>query len=145
MEHQDHLHNTNGARYEVDDASVREIVISAIGLAVGTVLICAAVFGLFRVLRSVEVSSREPITDVSAPSTFPPGPRLQNKPWEELQQLRQKEDETLTTYGWVNKNTGTVRIPIDRAMDIIAERGFPVRSIVTPTHSAQGGTTSVAR
>ena len=152
MAHNDHGQNTNGAGYEVDDASVREIVVSAIGLAVGTILICAAVFGLFRVLRSVEISSRQPITDVSVPSTFPPGPRLQDKPWEELQALRQKEDQTLASYGWVDKNAGTVRIPIDRAMDIIAQRGYTApppstvkRGTAPAASGAQGDTRSVAR
>lgn len=161
MAHNEHIHNPNGAGYEVEDASVREIIISAIGLAVGTILICAAVFGLFRVLRSADVNSRQPLTDVTVQQTFPPGPRLQEKPWEEMQQLRQKEDQALTSYGWVNKNAGTVRIPIDRAMDIMAQKGFPVRSsgqtAATPTspvspgsstpaaRGAQGDATGVAR
>jgi hypothetical protein len=34
----------------------------------------------------------------------------------------------LSTYGWVDRQNGTARIPIERAMDIIAEQGLPVRA-----------------
>ena len=44
-----------------------------------------------------------------------------------LQTFREHEDEKLTTYGWIDKNTGVVRIPIDRAKDLLLERGLPVR------------------
>jgi len=33
----------------------------------------------------------------------------------------------LSTYGWTDKNAGVVRIPIDRAMELQLERGFPTR------------------
>ncbi len=36
------------------------------------------------------------------------------------------EEKTLYSYGWVDE-TGTVRIPIERAMDLIVQRGLPVR------------------
>ncbi len=44
-----------------------------------------------------------------------------------LAQYRQRQRESLTTYGWMDRNTGVVRIPIDRAKDLILERGLPVR------------------
>lgn len=36
-----------------------------------------------------------------------------------LQELRDTETKELTTYGWVDKDKGIVRIPIDRAMDLL--------------------------
>ena len=36
-----------------------------------------------------------------------------------------REEGELTTYGWVNKTSGIVRIPIQRAMEILAQRGLP--------------------
>lgn len=41
--------------------------------------------------------------------------------------MRLREENTLSTYDYVDKNAGTVRIPIDRAMDLLAQRGLPVR------------------
>ncbi len=44
-----------------------------------------------------------------------------------LKAYQATEETTLTTYGWVDQNAGTVRIPIDRAKDLLLERGLPVR------------------
>jgi len=37
-----------------------------------------------------------------------------------LKDLRAREREELTTYGWVDQDKGTVRIPIERAMELVA-------------------------
>ena len=46
---------------------------------------------------------------------------------EALKQLRATEEATLTTYGWVNRKNGIVHIPIDRAIELLAQRGLPAR------------------
>jgi cytochrome c oxidase cbb3-type subunit III len=55
-----------------------------------------------------------------------------------LQELRTAEDAVLHSYGWVDRAAGIVRMPIDRAMEVLAERGLPTRaqppeSTVRPT------------
>jgi hypothetical protein len=45
-----------------------------------------------------------------------------------LRQLRATEDAILTTYGWVDRKNGIVHIPIDRAMDLLLQRGLPTRA-----------------
>lgn len=41
---------------------------------------------------------------------------------ENLKKLREETEKTLNSYGWVDKNKGVARIPIDRAMELtIAE------------------------
>jgi len=57
-----------------------------------------------------------------------PSPQLEINERDQLNKLRTDEDQTLATYGWIDQNAGTVRIPIDRAMDLIAQRGLPVRT-----------------
>jgi hypothetical protein len=54
---------------------------------------------------------------VSAP---PPAPQLQPDPVRDLATLREREQEALTTYGWVDRNQGIARIPIERAMQLLA-------------------------
>ena len=56
-----------------------------------------------------------------------PGPRLQVKPEADLAAFRAREDEELNHYGWIDRKAGVVRIPIERAMDLIAQRGLPFR------------------
>jgi hypothetical protein len=51
----------------------------------------------------------------------------QAAPDEALKQLRATEEALLTTYGWADRENGVVRIPIDRAMELLLERGLPAR------------------
>jgi hypothetical protein len=55
-------------------------------------------------------------------------PHLQISPAEDLEKFREREAAELGTYGWINPTAGVVRIPIERAMDLVLERGLPVRS-----------------
>jgi hypothetical protein len=47
--------------------------------------------------------------------------KVLTQPYEALQQLDAQQLEQLNSYGWVSQADGTVRIPIDRAMELIAE------------------------
>jgi hypothetical protein len=60
-------------------------------------------------------------------SQIPPEPRIEEHPAIEIQELHAQEDQTLSTYGWMDKNKGVVRIPIERAMELQLQRGFPTR------------------
>jgi hypothetical protein len=55
----------------------------------------------------------------------PPEPRLEANPLVPRLRMRAEEDWVLQNYGWVDQKAGMVRIPIDRAMDLLAERGLP--------------------
>jgi hypothetical protein len=54
-----------------------------------------------------------------------------------LSEFRATEDATLATYGWIDRNEGTVRIPIDRAKALLIERGLPVRGAAAPAPPAK--------
>lgn len=56
-----------------------------------------------------------------------PAPSLLVREPVNLETLRAAEHESLTTYGWTDKNAGTYRIPIERAKELLMERGVPVR------------------
>jgi hypothetical protein len=58
---------------------------------------------------------------------IPPAPRLQQHPITDLHALQQREDSLLLNYQWIDRAHGRVRIPISRAMTLLAERGLPVR------------------
>ncbi|MFC5864295.1 hypothetical protein ACFPT7_18460 [Acidicapsa dinghuensis] len=56
-----------------------------------------------------------------------PSPRLQTDDgYQEVTDIHAKEDLLLDNYSWIDESRGTVRIPIERAMELIAERGLPV-------------------
>jgi len=52
---------------------------------------------------------------------IPPGPRLQATPPRDMEELRKADREVLTTYAWVDKSGGIARIPVARAIDILAQ------------------------
>ena len=56
-----------------------------------------------------------------------PQPRLGESERSQLRQFIEQEDDKLATYNWVDKDKGVVQIPIDRAMDLIVQRGLPIR------------------
>jgi hypothetical protein len=56
-----------------------------------------------------------------------PSPALQSNPSIDLQTYRSRAEHELNTYGWIDRGHGIVKIPIERAMDLLASRGLPVR------------------
>jgi hypothetical protein len=117
-----------GVRVEPDRVSVRAIVRFAILLAVISVVALAVVGGLFQLLER-RTKSREagptPVEaehPVTAEQRLPPEPRLEIDPGASLARLRAEENARLETYGWVDKSAGVVRIPIERAMELMVER-----------------------
>jgi hypothetical protein len=115
-------HSRNGAGHEETEVSVRLIVVSLGFLAVATAIVFVLVVGIFRYFYATYSTAEA--TKLSQP-VIPPEPRIEVAPYEQLQQLRVKEDHILTTYALIDKSSGTVRIPIDRAIDLLAAKGLP--------------------
>ena len=112
--------------HETRDISVRVVTWTAIGLVVSAMVMYVTVGGLFHLFKNLHPSASAP-SRITTPGTLPPQPRLQTNPTGDLQQLREVEDAKLHSYGWIDKGAGVVRIPIDRAMDLLAQRGLPTR------------------
>lgn len=55
------------------------------------------------------------------------GPRLQANPSVDLARFRATEEERLHSYGWVDRQAGIIHMPIERAMELTAQRGLPAR------------------
>jgi hypothetical protein len=63
---------------------------------------------------------------------------------ENLKTLREEADKALTTYGWIDKNKGVARIPVERAMeltvaDLAKQKPAPAGPIATPEAQATAG------
>src|SRR5437764_125754 len=120
-------------RHEHRDVNVWALYKFGIALAVLCVLSLGLLFGLYRYFVSREGGPR-PHDQVNVDARrLPPMPRLQSAPITDLGDMRAAEDQILTGYGWVDQPRGVVRIPIDRAMDLLAQRGLPTR----PQNQAQ--------
>jgi len=113
-------------RYETQDVSLHSMVYSALGLAVLIILGFLASWFVFKYYVRVQKLG-PPASPFDNTRTLPPAPRLQVNPAEDLKAYQAKEDAILHSYGWADKSAGVVRIPIERAMDLSLQRGFPVR------------------
>jgi hypothetical protein len=138
------LHPANPAPnggYERSDIGTRGVLYFLAGLAIAGVLAYFVVDGLYHFLDKRSEAEQAPInplvTNAPAdtrriPKDYPqgafPNPKLEEDERGQLNDIRLQEEQTLSTYDYIDKQAGTVRIPIDRAMDLIAQRGLPVRA-----------------
>jgi len=123
-------HTTHApAHHEESDVNIRAIFAFAAGLAGVTAAIGVIVWGLFVYFNTRADGSGAPVFPLATAQEhrLPPEPRLQTNPREDLRDLRDAEQQTLTTYGWVDRNAGIVRIPIDDAIKLTLQRGLPSR------------------
>jgi hypothetical protein len=115
--------------YEASDAEVKPILIFLIGLAGLIVVALVGMAVLFNVLDARLGRTDREISPLIDTLQIPPGPLLQVDPAQELKDLLDWEERMLTGYGWVDEDTGVFRIPIERAIEIVAETGLPARAL----------------
>lgn len=126
--------------FEHQDLSPRSILYFLLALGIATIVCIFILRGVYEFLDKYERASQPAvnplITNVPEdtrhvapryPQTAFPDPRLEEDERTQLNGIRTEEEKTLYSYGWVNEQQGIVRIPIDRAMDLIVQRGLPVR------------------
>ncbi len=131
MAHQQHASQTGRAPgHETRDVRLGPIVWSAIAFFLLVAIGFVIALPTLHFFADEEARTSPPPNPLvaSAARQVPPEPRLQGNPLDDLRALRAAEEQTLTTYAWVDKNAGVVRIPIERAMQLLVERGLPARA-----------------
>src|SRR5260221_5213626 len=113
-----------GIGHEHADIRARPIVLAGIGLALVLVLVTGLMLGFYDALatRAARLSPPPNPLAAAAGPRLPPEPRLQVHPVRDLRELREAENNLLDHYGWVDQPAGVVRIPIARAIDLLAAR-----------------------
>jgi hypothetical protein len=132
---------TRDPGHETSDASGFYVSIFALALAAAIALLLLLTVWVFDQFAS-RAERRDPMESPLAVDQIPPAPRLEANPGAALSEFRAREDDTLTTYGWVDRRRGVVRLPIDRAIELLAERGLPEPegpAVTEETPSAPGG------
>lgn len=115
--------------HEHSDVNVRGILWFTAGLIVIAVVIHVAVAMLFAAFeRRTAAVDPAPAPLAQAPGQLPPSPRLQTRPVNDLKALRAEEEALLHGEGPAGEQPGVYRIPIERAKQLIVERGVPVRT-----------------
>lgn len=136
--------------FEQQDLSARGIFSFLLGLAIFGVLVHFVLNGMYAFLDGYERQHQPPLNPLV--SNVPtdtrevppearlkfPQPRLEVSERTDLGGFRFEEENKLNSYGWVDQKAGIVRIPIERAMQLVAERGLPTRSQTTAPAQASG-------
>jgi hypothetical protein len=107
--------------HETTDLNPKYIVYFGVGLVLVGLLIQIGIAWMFHLLEREQARRESQPAVVEAPKPVPQ-PRLQINPQGDLEELRRQEDEILSTYAWIDRQEGTVRIPIDRAIELFPER-----------------------
>jgi len=135
--------------YERSDVGVTGILVFVVALTIFVVVGGVLCYGIGKVINARMNKEDGPnskwtkTVDVRQLGNFPSSPELQNKMAEitqtfptprvqtddgnqDVADLHAREDLLLSNYTWVDESKGTIRIPIERAMELIAQRGLPV-------------------
>jgi hypothetical protein len=126
--------------FEHQDLQPSGILYFLLALVVATIICLFGLRGLYVYLdhreKALQPEVNPLVTNVPAdtrhvapgyPQTAFPNPKLEEDERGQLNGILTEEEKTLYSYGWVDEKAGTVHIPIERAMDLLVQRGLPVR------------------
>ena len=122
--------------FEREDLGSKPIIGFIVSLVISGILIYHAIWGIFHLLDAYDKKHQQTRTPLIQVKTNPrdvqteviqrfPQPRLQDNERAETNAFRYSEQEELNSYGWVDKNAGIAHIPIEQAMQSIAQKGLP--------------------
>ena len=128
--------------HEESDVSTTAIVkIALIVLVLAVVIHVGLYYLLFAFDALSQKRSEMPATDMSMKKEMPPTPRLQvlrTAPVIQMDEFRSRETVVLEKYGPSAATPGAVRIPIEQAMKLAVQRGFPSRPGAPPAPQVFG-------
>jgi hypothetical protein len=112
--------------HERTDVDVASLITIAFLLLLSCLIIVLVVWGMMHYFKLHEPAKTagQANLPVTSAAEFPK-PRLEIKGAVNLARLRAAEKADLDSYGWLDRKSGTVRIPIDRAIQLLLERGLP--------------------
>ena len=132
------MHNPNqeppaaGRDYADRDIPVGKIMLSGLYIAIFTAITFVGIRFLFVALDRQNEQARQAVSSFVGQRVLPPEPRLQvDEPGTWQHQLAVEKSQT-EEYAWVNQAAGVVRIPVERAIERVAERGLPARAAPSP-------------
>lgn len=132
-------HENERGGFEHQDLQSSSILYFLLSLVVATVISMVGLRVFYHFLDARERATQEAVNPLvkqvpedtrhvgrGYPETAFPSPRLEEDERGQLEGILTKENQVLYSYGWVDEKGGIARIPIDRAMDLLVQRGLPV-------------------
>lgn len=135
-------HAKHGASegFEQTDAKPKPLLIFTAVLTVICLVSFLLMALMFQWMRGLEEAADVPTGYVRDDRWKAPDVQLEVHPSRLREQLEKKEREELTTYAWIDQSAGKVRIPVERAIELLAAKGLPHRTDLDP---AQEGSPSL--
>ena len=113
-------------RYERSDIHSGPVIVAGAAILFGTWIVLAVLYYFYAGLGAEHAALNAPAPERAIGRVqVPPEPRLETSPTRNIGELRAYEDAQLNGYFWADKQHSAVTIPIDRAMELIAQRGIP--------------------
>lgn len=130
--------------HEVESIHIKPLIYFFVWLGLATAIVCLLMWVLFGFFRErAEADDPPPSPLAEERQSIPPQPRLQlapnepgqekpdllkEHPLEELKSMRADEEKKIKEYNWIDEKAGVVRLPIERAKELLLERGgLPAR------------------
>jgi hypothetical protein len=113
--------------FEATDVDASALLKYGFGLVVTTAVVVVLLWRLYFVFVRQEAARQPPppVLKVDVEAMAAPPPHLQARPVQDFKAFREREKGVLGSYGWVDKDKGVVRIPVEEAMRLLVERGLP--------------------
>lgn len=108
------------------EISIKGIVWAGVVLLVVALVVHFLIWGLLRGFDKMDDRQDVRLSPIETANPQPqdfPLPRLQTTPEQDLRLIREEEERLIGRAGWVNREQGTMRVPLDVAIDVIAARG----------------------
>ena len=125
MDHHPNDHHTAESGHETKEVSVPFVFVSLSALIFGAFLASLLVVGIFQFFKNTYHPDE---AAKASQQVIPPAPRIDSHPAEELRTIRSREDHILSTYAIIDQKQGIVRVPIDRAIDMLSQKGLPTHN-----------------
>lgn len=121
----DSNHTNTRVHFEHRDVSARSMAWVFAAIVVTAVVLHVVLYFLYAGFRSgFAESGRVPKSQESTGQQTSAQPKLQVDPAADINHLTEEQNKKLSTYEWVDKDKGIVRIPIEQAIRMVAARGL---------------------
>ncbi|MGA2740766.1 MAG: hypothetical protein ABSG65_25425 [Bryobacteraceae bacterium] len=113
--------------HEPGDVNARSLTKFGMAMAALILIFLVGLWGMFDYLIHREAELGLPISASAMVNAqkHPPDPQLQAHAAQDMRNWRATEERAMHQYAWIDPDKGIVQIPVERAMDLIAQRGLP--------------------
>lgn len=120
-------------QFENSDINARGVVLVGGGVLAFAMLVTVVLYPVFEYfLHEHAEHTPAALPEFTHGVVMPPEPRVQDNPRHDLGDYINQQQFELHRYNVVNRQTGAVTIPIERAMDLLAQRGIPPQKAPPP-------------